>query len=75
MYDSKKELLKELKNKKSKFIVYHSDIPEEYTNDIDIKIAERGKGIRKIEKIGFDIIKQKYFVYEECKENQEYQFE
>ena len=50
--------------RKSRRRIYHFDIPVELQNDQDIINAERECGIRKIEKIGFDIINQCFFVEE-----------
>ena len=50
--------------RKSRRRIYHFDIPVELQNDQDIINAERECGIRKIEKIGFDIINQRFFVEE-----------
>lgn len=44
--------------------IYHFDIPEELQDDWDIINAERKCGIRVIDKIGFDIINQCFFVEE-----------
>lgn len=44
--------------------VYHFDIPTELQDDWDIISAERKCGIRLIERIGFDIINQCFFVEE-----------
>lgn len=44
--------------------IYHFDIPEELQDDWDIINAERECGIRIIDKIGFDIINQCFFVEE-----------
>ena len=60
---TKKMLLKEFKRKKN---IYHSDIPDVYKNDIDIIKGERKCGLREIDRVGYDVIRQKYFTYEIC---------
>lgn len=44
--------------------LYHSGIPEKYKDDKDIIDEERKIGMREIDKIGFDVIHQTYFVHE-----------
>lgn len=44
--------------------VFHFDIPIELQDDQDIINAERGCGIRKVERAGFDVINQHFFVEE-----------
>ncbi|MCR5743301.1 MAG: hypothetical protein K6F92_06215 [Lachnospiraceae bacterium] len=59
---SKKEILRKIKSKTT--IFFHSDVPEELKNDRDIIIAERKAGIRRIYRIGYDVIKNNFFVEE-----------
>ncbi len=59
---TKKQILNQLKT--SSTALCHSNIPEEYQDDKDIIIAERKVGVRRVEKIGYDVIQQNYFVNE-----------
>ena len=58
----KEEIIKKLRIKRKKFD--YNDIPEEYRGDIEIIKVLREVGIRKIEKRGYDVITNKFFVYE-----------
>ena len=61
----KKSIIRLLNPKyKNKIKVFHFDIPEELQSDQDIINAERKCGIRKIERVGFDIINQCFFAEE-----------
>ena len=51
--------------KRKKFL--HSDIPTEYQDDLDIILAEREANKRKTMNRGYDVIHQKFFVYESVK--------
>lgn len=57
----KKSIIRNIKKHK----LSHFDIPEEYRNDIDIVVAERQFGTRRIDKIGYDVILDSFFVVEE----------
>ncbi len=58
------DVIKYLRAKDRTQKIYYSDIPEEYREDKKSIIAQRKYGIRKIDKIGFDVINQVYFVHE-----------
>lgn len=60
----KKTIIEHLKTKDKRRKIYHSSIPEEYNEDKDIIDTERKMGMRKVDKIGFDVIRQIYFVHE-----------
>lgn len=60
----KNELILRLNAKKTSEKIYHSMLPEKYEDDLDIILAERQLGMRTIDSIGFDVIWNKFFVYE-----------
>lgn len=60
----KLDIIRRLKMGSGKSKILHNDVPEEYKDDIDIIFAERESGIRNVDKIGFDVINQVYFVDE-----------
>lgn len=62
--DEKNTILKRLKSKDKKVKIYCNNIPEIYQEDKDIIDAERKSGIRVVDRIGFDVIHQVYFVHE-----------
>lgn len=57
-------IIERLQTKDRRRKIYHSSVPEEYKEDKDIIDVERKIGMRKIDRIGFDVINQVYFVHE-----------
>lgn len=60
----KKIIIERLQTKDRRRKIYHSSVPDEYKEDKDIIDLERKIGMRKIDRIGFDVINQVYFVHE-----------
>ena len=60
----KKVIIERLQTKDRRRKIYHSGVPEEYKADKKIIDIERKNGMRKIDRIGFDVINQVYFVRE-----------
>ena len=60
----KKSIIERLQTKDRRRKIYHSGIPEEYKEDKDIIDEERKIDMRRIDRIGFDVINQVYFVHE-----------
>ena len=60
----KKIIIERLRTKDRRRKIYHSSVPEEYKENIDIIDVERKIGMRKVDRIGFDVINQIYFVHE-----------
>ena len=60
----KRKIIERLKSNDKNSKLYHSSIPIEYQFDDEIIDVERKIGIRVIKQIGFDVIKQSFFVKE-----------
>ncbi len=64
MENAKKTIIERIQTKDGSPQIYHCDIPAEYKEDKDIIDEERKNGMRKTDKIGFDVITQTFFVQE-----------
>ena len=69
---TKGEIINCLRTKDKNKKIYHSGVPDEYKRNKDIINEERNLGMRKIDKIGFDVINQVYFVHESVLAIKEY---
>ncbi len=65
MNKEKKDIILRLNDTNSGNRMYHSMLPEKYEDDMDIIRTERQLGMRNINSIGFDVIWNKFFVYED----------
>lgn len=60
----KKEIILKIKSDDRNIKLFPNNVPDEYKNDIDVIKAERKSGMRTIERRGFDVINQRFFIHE-----------
>ena len=64
----KASIITRLKSKGKKDRLYHNILPDEYKDDKDIIASERAFGIREITRIGYDVLTDKFYVFEDVLE-------